>query len=358
MAEEEASSVHPRIAVDLVGQEAAEAQFLAAYAAGRLPHAWLITGPRGVGKATLAYRIARFVLSQRSAEEDAGGLFGDALPNALPTSLHLAPDHPIFRRVAASGHSDLRVYERTSDKKSIPVEIIRDVRTFLSLTPGEGEWRVVIIDSADDLNPNSANAVLKILEEPPARALLLLVSHEPGGLLPTIRSRCRQLRLHPLKDDVLRRLLRERMSDLSAEDIELLIALSEGSIGRALRLAGKGGIELFRDVSSLVGAVPHLDIASLHKLGDKVSRDTSGETMRTLGELLDWIMVRVARNAAGIGTDAAPGVTLPRPSSASLDRWMDVWEKTRTAFGEAEALNLDKKQLVLETFLAIEDAAR
>jgi DNA polymerase-3 subunit delta' len=357
MAEDEVDLSHPRFTAALVGQEAEEAQFLAAYNAGRLPHAWLITGPRGVGKATLAYRIARFVLSQGRAQSDGGGLFGDTLPKTVPASLHLAPEHPIFRRVAASGHSDLRVYERTSDKKSIPVEIIRDVRHFLSLTPGEGDWRVVVIDSADDLNPNSANAVLKILEEPPARALLLLVSHEPGGLLPTIRSRCRQLRLHPLDDEVLRRLLVERMPELSGDDIELLSLLSEGSIGRASHLAGGGGIDLFREVSGLVAALPHIDLQSLHKLADKVSRDSSGETMRSLGELLDWILVRIARGAVGIETGAG-AVTLPRPSPASLDRWMSVWEKTRTAFGEAEALNLDKKQLVLETFLAIEDAAR
>ena len=177
----------PRRQSELIGQTAAEAEFLSAYNGGRLPHAWLIAGPRGVGKATLAFRIARFVLAQGSDStqrpDDGPGLFGEPLPKSVPSSLHVAPDHPVFRRVASGGHSDLRVYERTVNAKTgrlhrdIAVDEIRDVRSFLSLTPAEGAWRVVIVDSADDMNPNSANALLKILEEPPARALLLVVTH-------------------------------------------------------------------------------------------------------------------------------------------------------------------------------------
>ena len=354
----------PRRQSDFVGQAEAEAEFLAAYNGGRLPHAWLIAGPRGVGKATLAFRIARFVLAQGSdSQADAGpSLFGDPLPKSVPTSLQIAPDHPIFRRVASGGHSDLRVYERTVNAKTgrlhrdISVDEIRDVRSFLSLTPAEGAWRVVIVDSADDMNPSSANALLKILEEPPARALLLVVTHEPGRLLPTIRSRCRRLWLGPLDDASMRTLLADRAPQLSPDDVALALQLGEGSIGRALQLADEGGIELFREVRDLIGKLPRLDLAELHRLGDKAVRDNTGDTLKSLGEMIDWLVLRLTRSAARIEQGAGAG--LPQQSAASLDRWIEVWDKTRRLFGEAEGLNLDRKQVVLETFLAMEEAAR
>ena len=354
----------PRRQSAFVGQAEAEAEFLAAYNGGRLPHAWLIAGPRGVGKATLAFRIARFVLAQGSdSQADVGpSLFGDPLPKSVPTSLQIAPDHPIFRRVASGGHSDLRVYERTMNAKTgklhrdISVDEIRDVRSFLSLTPAEGAWRGVIVDSADDMNPSSANALLKILEEPPARALLLVVTHEPGRLLPTIRSRCRRLWLGPLDDASMRTLLSERAPQLSPDDVTLALQLGEGSIGRALQLADEGGIELFREVRDLIGKLPRLDLAELHRLGDKAARDNTGDTLKSLGEMIDWLVLRLTRSAARI--EQGPGAGLPPQSAASLDRWIEVWDKTRRLFGEAEGLNLDRKQVVLETFLAMEEAAR
>ena len=355
----------PRRQSAFIGQDAAEAEFLAAFNAGRLPHAWLIAGPRGIGKATLAFRIARFVLAQgdsRTADEGPG-LFGAPSPKAAPTSLYIAPEHPVFRRVAAGGHSDLRVYERTVNAKTgklhrdISVDEIRDVRSFLSLTPAEGAWRVVIIDSADDMNASSANALLKILEEPPKRALLLVITHEPGRLLPTIRSRCRRLWLGPLDESAMRALLTERVPELSPDDVALALELAEGSIGHALKLAEDGGIELFRTVRDLVATLPRLNVAELHRLGDKAASDTSGETLRTLGEMIDWLILRFTRDAAGIDANG-PGLGQPGPKPGSLDRWIEVWDKTRRLFGEAESLNLDRKQVVLETFLAIEDAAR
>lgn len=365
MSEAEDDDPHaPRRQSDFIGQADAEAEFLAAYNGGRLPHAWMIAGPRGVGKATLAFRIARFVLAQGSdAQADAGpSLFGDPLPKSVPTSLQIAPDHPIFRRVASGGHSDLRVYERTMNAKTgklhrdISVDEIRDVRSFLSLTPAEGAWRVVIVDSADDMNPSSANALLKILEEPPARALLLVVTHEPGRLLPTIRSRCRRLWLGPLDDAAMRALLAERAPHLSPDDVTLALQLGEGSIGRALQLADDGGIELFREVRDLIAKLPRLDLAELHRLGDKAARDNTGDTLKSLGEMIDWLVLRLTRSAARIEQGAGAG--LPQQSAASLDRWIEVWDKTRRLFGEAEGLNLDRKQVVLETFLAMEEAAR
>jgi len=181
----------PRQAERLVGHDAALAAFHAAWRGGRLHHAWLIGGPPGIGKATLAFRIARWVL--------AGGPETDA-------SLALPPSHPAFRKVAIGSHPDLAVLERSENTKTgrmrteIVVDDVRTLASFLRLTPAESDWRVAIVDPADDLNREAANALLKILEEPPPRALVLLVAHAPGRLLPTIRSRCRRLMLRPLAE--------------------------------------------------------------------------------------------------------------------------------------------------------------
>ncbi|MGB9368216.1 MAG: DNA polymerase III subunit delta', partial [Xanthobacteraceae bacterium] len=183
---------HPRQTLSLYGHFGAEQAFLESYRAGRVPHAWLIGGPRGIGKATLAYRMARFVFAYPSPQ---------TAQNAA--SLALPPDHPVVRRVAAQGHPDLLALERVADDKGkvpmfIPVDMVRRTIGFFGSTAGEGGWRVCIVDSADEMNAAGANALLKILEEPPSRCLLLVVSHAPGRLLPTIRSRCRHLALRAL----------------------------------------------------------------------------------------------------------------------------------------------------------------
>ena len=184
----------------LLGREAAESALRRLFESGRLPHALLLSGPRGIGKATLAFRFARFVLANGAGEGSPGGLSGGSEESGLA----IAPESGTFRRVASGGHADLLTVERAYDPRrrrlrgEIVVEDTREIAAFLRLTPAEGGWRVVIVDGADEMNRNAANALLKILEEPPRRALLLLVAHSPGRLLPTIRSRCRRFPLAPL----------------------------------------------------------------------------------------------------------------------------------------------------------------
>ena len=242
----------PRSNPELLGHEAAESTLRRLFDSGRLPHALLLSGPRGIGKATLAFRFARFMLANGGGEGSPGGLFGDSGSDV--GGLAIAPKSGVFHRVASGGHADLLTVERAYDprrrrlRSEIVVDNAREIGGFLRLTPAEGGWRVVIVDGADEMNRNAANALLKILEEPPRRALLLLVAHSPGRLLPTIRSRCRRFPLAPLPPEIVRRLLARYRPDLPEGQAEALTALSVGSIGRALDLAAAGGVELYESV--------------------------------------------------------------------------------------------------------------
>ncbi len=276
-------SLHaPLCQSELSGHEAAERALLDAWSSGRLHHAWLIGGPAGVGKATLACRFARFLLARgtrdAAAAEQGPSLFGDPAPGAAPTSLYVSPDEPVFHRIAVRGHADLFTVtlgydaKRNRERKVIVVDDVRDIRNFISLTPAENGYRVVLIDGAEDMNKSAANALLKMLEEPPPRTVFLLVSHAPGRLLPTIRSRCRTLTLRPLDDDTLAALLTRHKPDLAPGDRAALLGIADGSIGRALRLADEGGVALYREMVGLLGRLPDLDIGAAHAFGDKLAR--------------------------------------------------------------------------------------
>lgn len=354
----------PRDNPDLTGHAEAERAFLDAWNSGRLAHAWLLSGPKGIGKATLAYRMARFVLS--GGGEGGGGLFGGG-----PESLALSPDHPVFRRVSAGGHADLKVVQRgwSDDKKTklrteIVIDDVRGIGGFMALTPAEGGWRVVIIDAADDMNRNAANAVLKVLEEPPRNALMLLLSHSPGRLLPTIRSRCRRLALKPLDEASVARLLASHRPDLGAEDVTALARLGEGSIGKALGLAAEGGLDLYRDLIGLLSALPRLDVPALHAFADRVARADADAAWRTVTELLGWWLARLIRAGGRQGSgmsEVVPGegALMGRLlAAADLERWLEVWEKITALFARTDAVNLDRKQAMLTAFLAIERLAR
>ncbi|MEM7222365.1 MAG: DNA polymerase III subunit delta' [Pseudomonadota bacterium] len=344
MSEEALPIPSPRETADLVGQSEAEARLLAASQSGRLPHAWLISGPAGIGKATLAYRMARFLL----AGEQGGDLFGGP-----PSDLTVAPDHPAARRIAAGAHPDLMSVERGYDEKrkrfrnEIVVEDVRAVNGFLRMTPAEGGWRIVVIDSADELNRNAANALLKILEEPPSAALLLLISHAPGRLLATIRSRCCQLPLRPLQETQVEAMLARLAPDLTAAQCATLAGLAEGSIGRALALQAAGGLALHEQVMALVGGLPRLDVPALHGFADKVSRGSDPQTFRMVGEMLrGWLAERIrARALAGA------------EERRRLADWLALWEKTNGLFARAESANLDRKQVVITAFLDLQALA-
>lgn len=358
--EDAVGAPEPRANPFFTGHEAASNAYLSAWSGGRLAHAWLIAGPRGIGKATLAYRMARFALSQSDGSPEA-----DMFGTPPPKTLEMSATHPIFRRIVASGHSDFRAIERpwadakqVKRKTIIPVDAVREIGTFLSMTPAEGAWRAVVIDAADEMNSNAANAVLKVLEEPPARALLFLVAHNADRLLPTIKSRCRRLDLRPLTTAQVQTLIGRYRPDIKSTDAPLLAALSDGSIGRALELADEGGIQLFKDLIGLLQDAPSFNIAKLHALGDQAMK---GDAFRTLTGLLSWWLARMASLAAQSALTQTPEIIPGERSAAEKlsgaappDAWADVWGQVTHLAARTEAINLDKKRSLMAALMKVE----
>lgn len=322
----------PRANPILLGHESAEATLSDALNAGRLHHAWLITGPEGVGKATLAYRFARRLL--------AGGGAG--------RGLDLDPAHPAFRRVAAGSHADLLTVERGYDEKrrrmrsQIAVEDVRRINSFMALTPAEGGWRVAIVDGAEEMNQASANALLKILEEPPPKAVLLLVCSAPGRLLPTIRSRCRRLRLSPLNDEVMARLLGGLLSELGPDERSRLITLAEGSPGRALALAGQEGLAVSALVDRVLAELPRLPPQRAYEVADALGRSETG-----FSTFMDLLRAGIAAAVRESVRGRADPEQERLAGLRSLDAWGEVWQGLTKLQDETERFALDKRQAIV-----------
>ncbi|MBI1181392.1 MAG: DNA polymerase III subunit delta' [Alphaproteobacteria bacterium] len=357
---EDVPARHPRLARRLIGHDDAERRLLAAYAGGRIPHGWLVTGPRGIGKATLAYRFARFLL-ERGTPAEADGLFGAPPP---PETLDVPEDSRTWRLMAQGGHPGLAVVERAWDDKAkrlraeIVVDDVRALHGFFGMT-ADAPWRIAVVDSADEMNRQAANALLKMLEEPPKRSLLLLVAHAPGRLLPTIRSRCQTLKLQPVSPEAVAAVLEEESVVIPDADRDLVVALCDGSPGRAMALAEGGGAELYRKAAALLEGMPRPDPAALHGLGETVSGRQQLDDFRLLGDLLDGLLRRLITWLATQGGDSGPvggeGELFARLAPrAGLDQWIEVWENTGHLFARAEAVNLDPKQVIITVFSRIQ----
>jgi DNA polymerase-3 subunit delta' len=342
--EQTISVPHPRETTALFGHQDAEATLLNAYRGGRIPHAWLIGGPQGIGKATLAYRMARFVLAHRDP----------ASPQVQSaTSLGLDPMHPIVRQVAAESHGGLLTLERSLNDKGvmrtvITVDETRQTVSFFGSTAAVDGWRVCIVDTVDELNANAANALLKVLEEPPLRSLFLLVTHAQARVLPTIQSRCRKLALRPLSvADVTRATSQAAEIETGDPLLKEVAEASEGSVSRALNLLGGGALKLHQRTASLLNTLPHVDPRELHALGDALG--TSDRV--ALGAFVDsvdrWIGERMRAD------DANANANLPR-----LARLAEVWEKINRAARETESYNLERKPLVFSVFGLLAEATR
>jgi DNA polymerase-3 subunit delta' len=330
----DAAVPHPREVYDLQGQTAAEEAFEAARSRGRLHHAWLLTGPEGVGKATFAYRAARRLLGA-PADPRRGVLGAD-------------PDHPVSRQVAARSHPDLLVLEREGPdgkaRKVIPVDDARRLAEFFSKSPATAAHRVAIVDAADDLNVNAANAILKTLEEPPPRGVLLMTSHSPGRLLPTIRSRCRRLTFQPLGVDATAAFVRGR-TDANDEEALRLAHMAHGAPGLALQLGASGALAMDDAARELLADLPRVDESRALSIAEKF-RGGEGPTQFSL--LFD----RLADRVHALATDqAAQGI-------GRLDPWAQAWETLQRLPREVEALNLDRADALFTALSELRHAAR
>jgi len=298
-----AEVAHPREVFTYEGGEGVERAWLDALERGRMHHAWLLTGPEGVGKATFAYRAARRLLGAR--------------PDPDYGPMGASPDDPVSRQVAARSHPDLMVLERAVEdgklKKFIPIDQARRLPEFFSKSPSQAAWRVAIIDAADDMNPNAANAVLKTLEEPPERGVLFLVSHAPGRLLPTIRSRCRRLAFSGWDEARAAAFVVEH-AGVNLEEGTRLARMAGGAPGRAVALAEAGALELDRLAHELLRKLPQTDDPALLALADGFRKADGPQRFELLFErLADQV------HAMAVAPD--------QPTSAALDRWAAIWER-------------------------------
>lgn len=309
-------SEHPRDFFDVVPAPEAETAFLDALERGRLHHAWLLTGAEGRGKATFAYRAARRLLG--------------AAPDPSRGPLGARPDDAASRLVTAQAHPDLMVLERAVEggkvKKSISVDQARDLPEFFAKSPSVARWRVAIVDAADDLNPNAANALLKILEEPPERGVVFLIAHAPGRLLPTIRSRCRRLNFPAWDEARLEHLVRDRLG-ATDEAARAAAAMAQGSPGLALALAGETAAEMDRLARRWIAEGPR-DAAEPIAISDGFRR---GDGAAKFDMLFDRLQAAARERAVG-----APG--------QSGIRWAELWTRLGEIPDQVAGLNLDRAE--------------
>ena len=370
----------PRANPFFLGHERAEAEIARWIGEDRLGHALLICGPRGIGKATWAFRIARSLLRDTSAsgtsapggEGEQASLLGAPPPIIAPFA---EPEDQTFRWVASSGHPDLLTVERRFDEKrgrslsEIVVDDVRRIGAFLATSAAQGGWRVVVVDAADEMNRNAANALLKILEEPGEKSLILLVAHQPGLMPATVRSRCRRVVLQPLAADVLDRLLVRYRPDISPSGRAVLAGLAEGSIGSALELADTHALATGKTLAAMFAALADGDDRPLLGLAAEPPAGADPESFRTISHLLSWWLRALVRSAATGGSDNGearfPGlgheeqaIVRRLASAAPLDRWLKVWDKSHHLTTQAAAGNLDRKQTLTTVFLNVRSELR
>ncbi|MEO6298453.1 MAG: DNA polymerase III subunit delta' [Paracoccaceae bacterium] len=353
---------HPRATARLIGQGAAESTFLNAYISERLHHGWLITGPRGVGKATLAWRIARFLLATPPND---GGMFAPPPPDTLD----IPASNPIARRVAALSESRLMLVRRAADEKTgklhnvIAVDDIRKLIAFFNMSAADGGHRVAIIDSADEMNPNAANALLKLLEEPPAKVTILLISHQPGRLLPTIRSRCRELRLTPLSATDLSDALTQAGGEVDAADHIPLAELAGGSVGEAFRLTNLDGLKLYAALIRLLSTLPRLDRPMALALAEAGAGRGAEAQFDLIVTLIDMFLARIARAGTlhALPPEAAKGeaalIERLAPTPDVARHWADLAQKLGIRARRGKAVNLDPAALLMDMVLKIDETA-
>lgn len=342
-ADRTAEAPHPAAVLSLVGHREAEAEVLEALRTGRLHHAWLISGEEGIGKATLAYRIARFLLANPGREQ--------AAAEAAET-LDVAAENPVCHQIAAQAHPDLAVIRRVYDVKSKGIRTVitaEDARARLDVftkTASGGGYRIAIVDSCDELNMHGANALLKTLEEPPEKGLFLLISSQPGRLLPTIRSRCRALKLRPLGADEVTTITRALPAYAAApgEVHARAAALSLGSVKTALGLIDEKALAFHDRLAGILDALPKIDGNAVDTVAEATAGKAGAEAFDRFCEAcLTWLAAKI---------DVAA------PDPAARLALAEAWQRLNTGRAEVDTYNLDRRPFVIATAEALSQCAR
>ncbi len=352
----------PRETTEMFGNAATEQTLLSLYNNNTLPHALIFAGPMGVGKCTMAFRLARFLLKHgaQDGDENQDSLFGAPEPKEQPTSLYVDANDPVYAKVASGGHPDLRYVERSTDSKTgikksvLDVDTIREIAPFLRKTTAEGGWRIAIVDEADSMNRNAQNAILKILEEPPSKALIILVCNRLGAMLPTIRSRCRVFHFAPLATDDFAPLLSRAAPSMTRDDLETLSAIADGSIGRAQTLIDEGGVKMLQTLISFLEGWPRWNWAKIHPMADTLSKNDADKAYAGFATIFEWIAESFLRYKA-TGAKNLPKILAGQELEGvrehySLEQWIEICERLKNHFTAIEQSNLDKRHGVIGAF--------
>ncbi|PCJ99962.1 MAG: ATPase [Zetaproteobacteria bacterium] len=347
------------------GHDEQEKLFLDLFEKDSLPHAMIFSGANGIGKSTMAFRLARFLLKHGKQASNQDSLFGGEDIKHDVSSLDVAADDPVFARIASGGHADFlyinRYYDPAKDKldANLKVDALRKIAPFLRKTASEGGWRIVIVDDADTMNRNAQNAILKILEEPPANVLIILIAHRPGMLIPTIRSRTRFIQFSPLSRDIMSDLLNkgQEHTALSVAQLDILSALSEGSIGRALNFIERDGFESLSQILDHLDGAPNWDWVKIHQLSATLSSPSQDKQYRMFVELLQWVFRQMLFIKARGGEElpiflqheALENIML----HYSLEKLISITDGLKSHFERVEFSNLDRRDAVRAGFLVI-----
>ena len=359
---EEQGLDNPKTSSLCFGHDSVEKAVLEQFNSGRMPHGIILSGPKGIGKATFAYRLARFLLKNKASDPNQDALFGDT-PAKIET-LDTASDDQVFRQVASGGHPDFLSIERAHDsakdetKGNIGVNDIRKVTPFLRMTASyEGGRRVVIVDDADTMNRNAQNALLKILEEPPEDAYLILVSHRLGAMIPTIRSRTQTLTFKPLTKDVFEKLLSMKGFSLDPAQLDTIYNLSEGSVGLALQIMEQGGLDTLALILAMFDHYPHWSWPDIHVLADQMARGGRDQSYKSFIMLLPWMFTQMIQAKARGQTISSKFLQIDTIQNlhkqSSLESLLKICENLKNHFERVDRANLDKRQAVLGAFSII-----